>query len=185
MIPAVIKMRNQNRSAQSCTELVALVGPTLQFKEIASIQFVVAEKFENAAVKLIRARLDGGIEDGAIPPAELGAIATGLDFEFLDGIHRRLDDIAGAVLQVGDIRVVVNTVYQIVILIRSGTVRAESKGSFAAPGSEGAIPALSSANWLKLRPLRGRSLIIRLSMTWPRSDVCVFSAGNSVDFHIL
>src|SRR6202047_1178144 len=130
MIPAVIKMRNQHRSAQRCTELVALVGPTLQFKEIASIQFVVAEKFENAAVKLIRARLDGGIEDRAIPPAELGAITTRLDFEFLDGITRMLDDIAGAVLQVGDIRVVIDTVQQIVVLIGSGTGRAESQGVF-------------------------------------------------------
>src|ERR1700730_11577219 len=130
MIVAVIEMRNQQGSAQSCTELVAPVGSTLPFKEIASIQFVVAEKLENAAMKLIRARLDGGIEDRAISPSELGAIATGLDFEFLDGIHRRLDDIAGAVLQIGDIRVVVNTVQQIVVLIRAGTVRAEPKGVF-------------------------------------------------------
>ena len=86
-VGAVIHVRNTNRAAQRCTELIPLVGAAPLLKEVARVEFVIAQKLKDSAVKVIRTGLDCGIEDGAVAAAELSAITTGLDFELLDSIH--------------------------------------------------------------------------------------------------
>ena len=119
--------------AQRKAELVLLVGLLTEDVEvIAGVHFLVAQKLPQVAVDLVGAGLDDGIHDGAVAAAEFGAVGIGLDFEFGDGIHRRLDDISGAVEDVAQIRIVVDAVEQKVILQRAGAVGAEAIGGFDA-----------------------------------------------------
>lgn len=77
----------------------------------------------------IGAGLYCGIENGAVAAAKLGAVPIRFDLEFLHGIDRRLDDVAGSRLQVGDVRVVINPIQHVVVLIRCGSVGAEPGGA--------------------------------------------------------
>ena len=81
---------------------------------------------------LVGAGFDDGVHDGAVATAEFGAVGIGLDLEFGDGIHRRLDHIGGAVENVAQIRIVVDAVEQEVILQRPSAVGAEAVRGFDA-----------------------------------------------------
>src|SRR5262249_20792098 len=54
-IAAVIELRDKHRSASGDAVLIALALDFLGQKEIACIQFVIAEEFVNTAVKLVGA----------------------------------------------------------------------------------------------------------------------------------
>ncbi len=58
-------MGNGERSAERAAELVALERLSLDGKEVAGIQLVIAQEFEEIAVELIAAGLGGGVEEAA------------------------------------------------------------------------------------------------------------------------
>ena len=58
---------------------------------VARIEIFVPEKFPGAAMEIIRAGLDHGVDDGAIAAAELRTIRVGLYLEFLERIDGRLN----------------------------------------------------------------------------------------------
>ncbi len=77
------------------------------FEEIGGVEFVVAKELPGAAVELVRAGFDGGIENGSGGAADFGAVVAGLYFEFLNGIYWRADGVGGAVQEIDEIGVVV------------------------------------------------------------------------------
>ena len=86
---------------------------------VAGIQVAVAKKFESAAMELVGAGFCGD-RHHARPPAELGRKRPGEDFEFADGLHRRLHDD-----RVERILVVVNSIDEPRIRIRLAAERVE------------------------------------------------------------
>ena len=100
-------------SANGEAKLVLLVGSNRTVgivKEILGIQLFVAQKFVSAAVKLVGAGLDRGVDDGAVAPAKFGAVGVGLDLEFFNRFHRRLDDVVRFVQQVRQVGIVVHAI---------------------------------------------------------------------------
>ena len=90
-------MRNGKRSAERAAELVALEWLPLKGKEIAGIQLVIAQEFEQIAVELIAAGLGCGVEE-ASSAIEFSGVGILLDAELLQGIDRGLDEGASLVL---------------------------------------------------------------------------------------
>ncbi len=83
-------------------------------------------------MELVGARLDDGVDDGAVAPAEFRAVGVGLDFEFLQSFNRGLDDEVGFVEQVGEVGIVVDAVEQEVVLQRTRAVGAEAEATLVA-----------------------------------------------------
>ena len=104
------------------------------FKPIGCIEFVVAEELPNVAMQAVGAGFDGGVEDGACGAAQLGAELAGLHLDLRDGVHRRQDDVVGAVEEVDGVGVVVDAVQQVVVLRGAQAVGGEGSGSGIAAG---------------------------------------------------
>ena len=83
-------------------------------------------------MKLVRPGLNHRIHDRAIASSKLSAIGVGLDFEFGDRIHRRLDHVRGFIEQVTEVRVVVHSVEQEIVLQRAGSIGTETERLFRA-----------------------------------------------------
>ena len=83
---------------------------------IAGIQEVVPQKATGASVNVVCPGFDDGVHDGAIPPPEFSAVGIGLYLELCQRVHGRLNDIISFVQQVGQIRVVVDSIAQEVVL---------------------------------------------------------------------
>ena len=101
-------------------------------EEIFRIELAVAQKFEHTAMELVCAGLDRYIHDGAAGPAEFRAHGVRLHFELGDGVRRGSDDEAGLVGQVFRQAVVIDSVEQIIVLIRAHSVGAEAAGALVA-----------------------------------------------------
>ena len=67
-------------------------------------------------MKLVGAGLDGGIDDGAVAAPEFRAISVGLDLEFFQRFHRRLNHIVGLIQQIRQIGIVVHSIQQEIVL---------------------------------------------------------------------
>src|SRR5205085_11677792 len=80
------------------------------FKEVGSVEMVVAEKFPSRAVKFVGAGLDGGVEHRGSGAAEFRAEVRGLHLKFLDGVDRGKHDKVGAVKEVHGVGVIVDAV---------------------------------------------------------------------------
>jgi len=61
-------------------------------EEAIGVEFVIAEEFEEGAVELVGAVLEGDVDDGAGGAAIFGGVAGGLDFELLHGVETGYDD---------------------------------------------------------------------------------------------
>jgi len=60
-------------------------------EEAIGVEFVIAEEFEEGAVELVGAVLEGDVDDGAGGAAIFGGVAGGLDFELLHGVEMSVD----------------------------------------------------------------------------------------------
>ncbi len=67
-------------------------------------------------MKAIGYRLDDRVQNRAIPTAKLGAVRICLNFEFFDGVDRRLNYVRLASQNVAEIGIVIDTVEQVVVL---------------------------------------------------------------------
>ena len=85
-------------------------------------------------MQAVGAGFDGGVEDGACGAAQLGAELAGLHLDLRDGVHRRQDDVVGAVEEVDGVGVVVDTVQQVVILRGAQAIGGECARSGVAAG---------------------------------------------------
>src|SRR6266852_3629184 len=89
----VVQLGNFERTAHGETELVLLErlpGDTSGIGEkVIGVQLLISQELEHAAMKLIRAGLDGGADDRARRAAELRAEIVCLDLELFDRIDRR------------------------------------------------------------------------------------------------
>jgi hypothetical protein len=81
-ILATVDMGDGERAAEGATELVALEGLSLDGEEVAGVERVIADEFEEIAVELIGAGLGGGVEEAAAA-IEFGGVGVLLDAEFL------------------------------------------------------------------------------------------------------
>src|SRR5258705_353879 len=92
---AVVEMRDDNRSAPGAAELVEAVGRLTQsaqvHEEILGAEFVVAEKFEQAAVQLVRSGLADQINHASSRVGKFCAEVVGLHLVFVHHIHRWKD----------------------------------------------------------------------------------------------
>ena len=91
----------RERPADSAAELIALQHVALQGEEVARVQFVVAQEFEQHAVKVVAAGLGGPIHHAAGIP-KLGAVFALLDLKFLQRVDGCLNQRA-ALMMIGGI----------------------------------------------------------------------------------
>ena len=101
-------------AAGRAAELVLAEGPSGLavgvLEEVGGVEFVVAQELPNAAVNLVRARFQRGVEHRAARAAKLGAERVGLEFELANGVHRRLEHIGGATEKVDIVAVIVDAI---------------------------------------------------------------------------
>src|SRR6185295_10734295 len=67
-------------------------GPIAKIEVVVRVEPVVAQKLERASVKGVRSGAGGDIDQRRGLAAELRRVLRLLDLEFLDRIHRRVDD---------------------------------------------------------------------------------------------
>ena len=103
-------MRNYDGATQGSAKLVLLVRRPDAVKEIPSIQLVVAQKLVYVPVKLVGSGLNACIENRPVSAAELRTVGVGLHLEFLQRIHRRLNDVTRVVEEISEIGIVVDAV---------------------------------------------------------------------------
>ncbi len=109
-------------------QLAFFGGVADAFKIVGGIELGVAEKFPAHAVESVRAGFDRGIENRGSGAAVFGAEVGGLHLEFLNRVHRRQNYKVCAVEEVDSVRVVVNSIQQVVVLRRPRTVGGEGAG---------------------------------------------------------
>src|SRR5208282_3805027 len=90
--------------------ILPVLLPSEVVERIAGVEDVVSKKFPHVAVKLVRARLDDRIHYRPIAAPELRAVGVGLNFEFRQRIHRRLNHISAAVQHIAQVRIVVDAI---------------------------------------------------------------------------
>src|SRR6266702_3561962 len=96
VLPA-IQMRDRQRTADSPSELVALQNSARLREKVACVQFVVADEFEDPAMKSICARLGSRVEERA-PAVELGRVRALLHAELLERVDGGLNKCTALVL---------------------------------------------------------------------------------------
>src|SRR5882757_7100986 len=84
-------------------------------------------------MKFVCSRLDRRIQYGRARTSILSAKTGSLQLEFFDRVHRWQHDEVCAVQEVHSVRVVVNSVEQVVVLRRTISVCSESTGRRIAP----------------------------------------------------
>src|ERR1700733_4318582 len=111
-------MRQQYRSAECPAKLVLLVRGNWPhgIKIVPRVQQVIAKKFPSRAVKLVRSGLDDRDDDRSIAAPKLGAIRVRLDLEFLQRFDWRLNYEIRFVEKVRQVRIIVHTVQQEIVL---------------------------------------------------------------------
>ena len=124
--------------------------PSEDVERIGGVQFVVAQILPQVAVDLVGARLDDGVHDGSVAAPEFGGIGVGFDLELGDGVDRRLHHIGRAIEDVAQIRIVVDSVQQKIILQRARTVGAEAVCSFDARSGLGGSHAHAKQSELRI-----------------------------------
>ena len=118
-------------TAQGESELVLFIRLlTADVEGVDCVEFFVAQELPHVAMDLIGARLDDRVHDGAVTASEFGAVGIGLDLELGDGVHRGLNHIGRPVEHVAQIRIVVDTVEQEIILQSARAIGAEAGAWF-------------------------------------------------------
>ena len=114
-------------AAECRPELILVIGLTAeQVESVGRVEGIIAKELVCVAVKLVGAGLDDGVENGAVATAKFRAVRVGLNFELLDRIDRRLDDVGLARENVTEVGVVVNAVEQEIVLQGACAVGAET-----------------------------------------------------------
>ena len=90
-------MRDGERAAEVAAELVALEDLAGDGEVVASVQLIVADELEDAAVEAVGAALGGGVEEGSAA-VELCGVGALLDGELLQGVDGGLDEGSALVL---------------------------------------------------------------------------------------
>ena len=119
-VDLVLLDRTANRPAELVLLGVGLVEVVLLLEEVLRPQVPVVEELEGAAVELVRAGLDHGVDDRAGGAAELGVELSGEDLELLRRVerHARL----GAVVLPQVVVVVPAAVHQVAVVARVDAV---------------------------------------------------------------
>ena len=113
-----------NWTACGESELVqAKLAFSFCFKIIRRVEDIVTEKLPRSAVETVGAGFDGGIQNRCAGTTIFCTESSGLDFEFLNRIHRRKNDEICTVQEIHGVGVVINTVEQVVVLGRAQSVR--------------------------------------------------------------
>src|SRR5437867_3252390 len=92
------------------------MDPSRVLEEVGSVKFVVSDKFPYVAMKLIGSGLDRSVKNGPARAALLGAVIARLDLELLNGVNGGQHHEVCAVQKIYGVRVVVNSIEEIVIL---------------------------------------------------------------------
>jgi len=137
-----------------------------RLKKTARIQGGVAKKLEDSPMERVCSRFDGSIDDRSPAPAKLSRVVTRLDFEFLDCVDVRSQNITGVV-----IRVIVDTVQHEVVQIASGPVHRKCAAGISVRGARGDIDP--SAIFGNLDRSGGERCQLRViaAIEWKRSDL--------------
>ena len=153
---AIVAGKLQGPSRRDPKLVLAIFGFRL-VKKVARIQLVISKELVEVPVHIIGAGFDGGVDDRSVSAAKFRAVRIGLDFEFLDGVHRGLDHVVGFIQQVGKVGIVIDAVQQKIVLQRPAAVGAEAVSAFVArtglarSGSRGQQCELS-----KVAPIQGQ-----------------------------
>src|SRR6266480_2199383 len=127
LVSAVKQMWDFDGSASRYSELILAVFTLFDsirvFEKVRSIKFIIAEKLPDRPMQFVGALFDRGIENGCPGTAELRAKSRGLYLEFLNRVDRRQHNEVRAVQEVHGVRIVVNTIEQVVVLSRSKAIR--------------------------------------------------------------
>ena len=123
----VLHNRPANRAAELVLLRIGLGQVVLRLKKILRPQILVVEELEGAAMNLVRARLDHGVDDRARGAAELGVELAGEHLKFLRGVerHARLR----AVVLTEIIVVVPRAVHQVAVVARIDAVGGQRVGT--------------------------------------------------------
>ena len=121
-------------------------------EEVVRVERVVAVELPGAAVELVAAGLERGVEHRAAGTAVFRAERAGEDLELGDGVDGGLDHVGYAAQEVHVAVVVVDAVEQVVVLGGLDAVGGEHEGRPGAmlgrddarlePGEEGVVPAV-------------------------------------------
>ena len=92
IVEEIEKLVFENGAAGAAAELLLLMDglgvDTFRFVvRIERVQRRIAQVIEQVGMKVVRARFGDGVDDAARRLAELGAVVTGADLEFLNGIE--------------------------------------------------------------------------------------------------
>ena len=79
-------------------------------------------------MQLVRSRLDGCIHHGGAGASELRAEIGGLNFKFLDRVHRRKHDKVRSIQEIDGVGIVVDAIQHVVVLRRTKAVSRKSSG---------------------------------------------------------
>src|SRR6185437_327260 len=116
-----------NAAAGRRAELILLEGALRLsiriLEEVGSVEFVIAQKFPERAMELVRTRFDTCIQHCTAGASELRAERAGLKTKLADGVNRRLDDIGCAAQEIDIVRVVIDAVEHVIVLRRTCPVR--------------------------------------------------------------
>ena len=115
----------QNGEPQRGAELVFAILGNGRGVPISGVEGVVSKVLPQIAMHCVAPRFQTGIDYSAGGMPEFGAIVSRLDFELGEGVRRRAHDKARAVQEVHDVVVVVHTVQNEVVLLRTLSVGLE------------------------------------------------------------
>ena len=118
----VLDDRAADRAAELVLREVALRPSRAVVEPVVGVEGIVAQELEDAAVELVRPRLDLEADDAAQRLAELGRVGARLELELLESVRAREDDHG---LEPG--LVVVDPVEHVVVVARALAVRGEPR----------------------------------------------------------
>ena len=125
-----------DRPAEGAAELMLVVHRVPVCKEVALVEARIPVELVRRTVELVGPRLGDEANDAAPRAAGLSRIEVGLDADFLDGVHRRLDaDRADEAL------VVVHAVDLVVVLAAGAAVDRHRRGLPAIIHVAASLPA--------------------------------------------
>src|SRR4029450_12833879 len=88
-LPAVVDLRDHNRSSHAPAEVVLFVSAPLCLEESAGVEYIVTEKLIGGSVQAAGPGLGCKGHDAAGSAAELGLVALGIDRKITDPRERR------------------------------------------------------------------------------------------------
>ena len=149
-------------------------------KEIRGIEGIIADEFPKIPMQCIRAGFNRRIQNSASRPSEFRTVVVRLYFELLYCVDRRRDGKCGAIQEVDEVGIVVDSVEEVIILSRTSPI-----GCKTATGAKPARVLLTLCYACcelrekgKVAAVRGRSLMARWATTCPTDASWVCKAGG-------